>query len=126
MDGDVPFVPLDQMLSCSFVMLGEVANSSMTTEGFNTTNQIFLHLLYNVIAVLLLQVAVCCSALQCVAMCCMCCSVPQCVAVCFLLCHAATLSCSVLQCIAVCCSMFSPLHFLHNIIATLLLQVAVC
>ena len=56
----------------------------------------------------------CCSVLQCVAVCCseesseseqsrivsVCCSVLQCVAVC----------CSVLQCVAVCCSMsqFAP------------------
>jgi len=38
MDGDVLFVSLDQMLSYSFVMLGEVAHSSVTPEGFNTTD----------------------------------------------------------------------------------------
>jgi len=43
---------------------------------------------------------VCCSVLQCVALCvAVCCSVLQCVAVCCSVC------CSVLQCVAVCCGM---------------------
>jgi len=46
-------------------------------------------------------VAVCCSVLQCVAVCCsvLCCSVLQCVVVC-----CSVLCCSVLQCAVVCCS----------------------
>jgi len=61
--------------------------------------------------------AVCCSVLQCVAVCCstcknvplhqmqcvaVCCSVLQCLAVPAITCHS--IKCSVLQCVAVCCS----------------------
>ena len=72
---------------------------------------------------------VCCSVLQCVAVCCIavCCSVLQCVAVCCSVLHCSVLQCvalcsgfdfnmpetsmqyvysSVLQCVAVCCSVF--------------------
>jgi len=35
---------------------------------------------------------VCCSALQCVAVCCMCCSELQCVAVCCRVCHCIAVS----------------------------------
>jgi len=63
--------------------------------------------------------AVCCSALQCVAVCCtvakkgrrlygahcvvFCCSVLQCVAVCCSVLQCAAVYCKVLQCVAVCC-----------------------
>ena len=63
-------------------------------------------------------VAVRCSVLHCVAVCCsvgvtivqvlqcvaMCCSVLQCVAVCCIVLQCVAVCCSVLQCVAVCCS----------------------
>ena len=55
MDGDNPFVPFDQMLSYTFVMLGEVQHSAITTSGFSTWDQRIIHVLYNVLATLLLQ-----------------------------------------------------------------------
>jgi len=48
-----------------------------------------------------LQCAVCCCVLQCVAVCC---SVLQCAAVCCSVLQCAAVCCSVLQCVAVCCS----------------------
>ena len=58
-----------------------------------------------------LCVAVCCSALQCVAVWCrveqygaVCCSVVQCVAVWCSVVQRGVVCCSVLQCVAVCCS----------------------
>jgi len=47
---------------------------------------------------------VCCSVLQCVAVCCSVCSVLQCVAVCCSVLQCAAVCCSVLQCVAVYCS----------------------
>ena len=58
------------------------------------------------------QVAVCCSVLQCVAECCsvlqsvaVYCSVLQCVAVCCSVLQGVAGCCRVLQCVAGCCSM---------------------
>jgi len=72
-----------------------------------------------------LCVAVCCSVLQCVAVCCrcvwishvtntMCCSVLQCVAVC----------CRVLQCVAVCCRCVWMSHVTYTMCCSVLQCVA--
>ena len=70
-----------------------------------------------------MRVVVCCSMLQCVAVCCclvrvsfgkvssrvaVCCSVWQCGAVCSSVLHCVAACCNVLQCVAVCCSVFLP------------------
>lgn len=55
MDGDNPIVPFDQMLSYTFVMLGEVQHLAVTTSGFSTWDQKIIHILYNIVATLLLQ-----------------------------------------------------------------------
>ena len=54
LDADTPFVPFDQVLSYTFVMLGEVAHSALTTPGFNTMDVQFVHIIFNVLASLLL------------------------------------------------------------------------
>ena len=46
----------------------------------------------------------CCSVLQCVAVCSVCCSVLPCVAVCCSVLQCVAVCCCVLQCVAVCCS----------------------
>ena len=67
----------------------------------------------------------CCSVLQCVAVCCchildqgveymadlkqICCSVLQCVAVCCSVMQCVAVCCSVLQCAAVCCSVLQSI-----------------
>ena len=54
-DGDYPYVPFGQMLSYVFVMMGEVAHTSVTTAGFSQPDQKLIHVVYNIIATLLLQ-----------------------------------------------------------------------
>jgi ankyrin repeat protein len=53
--GDMPFMPFDQIMSYISVMLGEVQHPSVTTQGFQTALQRFMHIIYNIIATLLLQ-----------------------------------------------------------------------
>jgi len=85
------------------------------------------------------QVAVCCSVLQCVAVCCsvcsvmrcvaVCCSALQCVAVCAVCCSVlqnVAECCRVLQSVAVCCSVLQQGNHTHPRLILSRMRAAVC
>ena len=50
----MPYIPFDQMLAYSYVMLGEVGHLATSTKGLNTEDQIFIHVLFIIMSTLLL------------------------------------------------------------------------
>ena len=51
---DMPYIPFDQMLTYSYVMLGEVGHLATSTKGLNTEDQIFIHVVFIIMSTLLL------------------------------------------------------------------------